>query len=272
MKQDRHHHFIPQVLRKYVQDLPEWSVERSLRYMDQQEINKAVLSVPFVPGFETAAEAYDFCRSVNRELAETIASYPERFSGFIAIPFPYVEECCRIIESDLSLPGMEGIILFSNCKGVYPSSVDHAELFKKLNDYKAHVFLHPAQAPLPEGMDISAVISSVEESNEVGRLAAFLLSEDAFENYDGISWTLGHGGGAFFFLMDRVGMLAYMKGVKPRMGRLLMDLPAGRYRTKEYVQKMLIDLYDSDSPEELASMEPYVNSSQMVFGSNYPFN
>ena len=32
MKKDTHHHFIPNILRKYIDSLPEWSPEKSINF------------------------------------------------------------------------------------------------------------------------------------------------------------------------------------------------------------------------------------------------
>lgn len=272
MDLDIHHHFISRVAKQYLPDLHDWSITDSLKYLDDQGIKKAVLSLSnYDISFNTKEEYIIFCSGVNEELSSIIRKHPDRFEGFGILPFPHIAESIRELVLCLKKYSLKGIILYTNFKSEYPSSRDHKELFSYLNEHKVTVFVHPGTTPLIKGQKYDALSEFIEESQEVARLMSRLLIEQCFEVYPNIDWIMGQGAGAFFFLMDRIGMIPYIRDKKPRIGRIIVDMITKRYRTHEYIKKMRFDLYDSMGIEQLAAMEPYVKEEQHLFGSNFPY-
>ena len=276
MKNDIHHHFIPQALRRYVSDLPEWTEEGSIDFLDRHGLKKACLSLSYHDiTFASEDEYVKFCRDANEELAETVARRPDRFDAFGVLPFPHVEASIAELDRCVEEYGFAGVVLYTNVRGEYPSFRDHEALFAAFNKRKATLFIHPGTAPLINGESYSAVSLDIEIPQDVTRLVCRFLVEDGFERYPDISYVLGHGGGMLPYNYDRIGKLVYMKSaggkLALRVGRLLHDLITKRYKIDEYVQSVTIDLYDSSGPEQLAALEENIDRDAWRFGSNFPY-
>lgn len=275
MNRDYHHHFIPAVLKEYIKDIPEWSVQSSLEYMDANGIEKAVLSLSnYNIDFPSDSEYVEFCKRANDELLTIVRANPYRFEGFAVLPFPQIGESVREIIRCKGL-GFTGFILYTNVAGVYPSALDHADFFKALDESGLPVFVHPASTPSDGGAWEKAYSELIEYPQEVARLLSRWLCEDMFRNYPNLRIILSHGGGVYPFQFPRLGKLPYMKTVgnllKIRWGRIIRDIVRKRTLIEDYTKRMLFDLYDADSPEQRAALAVMAKPDQLVRGSNFPY-
>ena len=275
MTKDYHHHFIPEALKGYAGDLPEWSVRSSLEYMDANGIEKAALSLSdYRLDIPSKGEYVAFCAAVNDELLAIVGENPGRFEGFAALPFPYVPECVGEI-ARRKAQGFAGFTLYTNVNGAYPAAPRHGDLFKALDESGLPVFVHPAATPADGGAWENAYSEFVEYPQEVARLLSRWLCEDVFRAYPDLRVILAHGGGAYPFQYPRLGKLPYMKTVgsllKLRWGRIIRDMKRKRTLIEDYTERMTFDLYDSDSPEQLAALREIAREEQMVLGTNFPY-
>lgn len=275
MKKDTHHHFIPEVLKKYVADLPEWSAEQTLAFLDEKGLDAAVLSLsPFDIDFATKEEYVDFCHKVNLELKFHADRYPGRIEALGILPFPHVDSCIKELRTCVTY-GFSGVVLYTNYKGVYPSSLDHEPLFRELEECRGKVFLHPGTEVGTDGVENGGAVPRIEESYDVSRLISRLFAEDAFERFPGIRYVLGQGGGIFPYQFSRICKLVYFKNsgddLKMRWGRIIGDLVSRKIRVLDYLNRIEIDLFDFDRPEQLAALRANVPEKNWLYGSNYPF-
>ncbi len=275
MIKDYHHHFIPEILKNYVADLPEWSIESSLQYMDENGIEAACLSLSdYNEVFQSGKKYTGLCRAMNEELLTIVEKYPQRFEGFAVIPFPNVFGCLSEINR-CKKHGISGFTLYTNVGGVYPSAPDHEEIFTAIEKTELPIFIHPASTPLNGNTWESAFSDFIEYPQEVARLVSRWLAEDVFRRYPSLKVILSHGGGLFPFQFARLGKLPYMRTVgsimKVRWGRIIKDTKRKRTVIEDYADRMLFDLYDADSPEQLAALRAVVKEKQLVRGSNFPY-
>jgi predicted TIM-barrel fold metal-dependent hydrolase len=276
MKRDIHHHFVPEIIKQYVDDLPEWNVGKSLAYLKQQGTDKASLSLSnYDISFATEAEYIRFCSEVNRELSEIIKANPEKFDAYGVLPFPHIKESIEELYRCLDVYGFSGITLYTNYSGIYPSFREHEELFAVFNQRGVKLFIHPASTPPINGEKYDSISDFIEYPQEVTRLVSRFLVEEGFEKYPNISYILSHGGGTLAYLFDRIGKIPYLKcskGVlKLRWGRLIGDLKKKRNRILEYMESMEFDLCGFAGPEQLAALETNIARERCHFGSNYPY-
>lgn len=272
MKRDIHHHFIPEIVKKYVDDLPEWNAEKSLDYLKQQGIEKANLSLSnYDISFASEAEYIHFCSQVNRELNDIIKNYPDYFDAFGVLPFPYINESIEELYRCLDEYGFSGVTLYTNYEGIYPSFSKHNELFSIFNKRGVKLFIHPASTPPINGKEYDAISGFIEYPQDITRLVSRFLVEEGFEKYPDIRYVLSHGAGTFTYLIDRIGKIPYAKNMKPRWVRLIGDLIKKRNRILEYMESMEFDLYGFSGTEQLAALETNVKKERCFYGSNYPY-
>jgi predicted TIM-barrel fold metal-dependent hydrolase len=276
MKTDIHHHFVPEIVKQYVPDAPEWSVESSLAYLRQQGMDTASLSLSnYDISFATEAEYIRFCSEVNRELDTIVKAHPEKFDAFGVLPLPYRDASLAELDRCLDTYGFSGITLYTNYGHVYPSFQEHRELFSAFDKRGVTLFIHPATTPPINGEKYDAISDAIEYPQEVTRLVARFMVEEGFADYPNISYILSHGGGTLAYLFDRIGKLPYIKcprgALKLRWGRLIVDLKKKRNRILEYMQAMEFDLCDFTGAEQLAALKTNVAEERCRFGSNFPY-
>jgi len=56
---------------------------------------------------------------VNELSAALIQERPDRFGGFAALPLPDVDGALRALEYALDVLKLDGVVLFSNARGIY---------------------------------------------------------------------------------------------------------------------------------------------------------
>src|SRR5258708_22658130 len=150
---DVHHHILPAVFCSATNDarnpvggiLPApWSKESTLSYMDEAEIDVAITSIS-TPGVHMGddAAARDLARQVNELSAGLIREHPTRFGGYAALPLPDVDGALRELEYSLDVLKLDGVVLFSNARGIYLSDARFKPVFDELERRAAVVFVHP---------------------------------------------------------------------------------------------------------------------------------
>src|SRR5271163_140110 len=153
---DVHHHFRPDFFLRAINDLdnpvggiapPPWSKESMLSYMDDAGTNAAVISIS-TPGVHMGddAAARDLARRVNEFAAELINGRPDRFGGFAALPLPDVDGALRSLEYGLDVLKLDGVVLFSNARGIYLGDKRFRPLFDELERRGSVVFVHPTSS------------------------------------------------------------------------------------------------------------------------------
>ena len=148
---DVHHHILPDVFWRATNDAHNpvggispapWSKESTLSYMDDAETNVAITSIS-TPGVHMGddAAARDLARRVNEISAELIKQRPDRFGGFAALPLPDVDGALRALEYGLDVLKLDGVVLFSNARGIYLGDTRFRPLFDELERRAAVVFV-----------------------------------------------------------------------------------------------------------------------------------
>src|SRR5471030_3004591 len=156
---DVHHHILPDIFWRATNDLHNpvggilpapWSKESTLSFMDDAGIDVAVTSIS-TPGVHMGddAAARDLARRVNELSADLIRQRPDRFGGFAALPLPDVDGALRELEYSLDVLKLDGVVLFSNARGIYLGDARFQPLFAELERRRAVVFVHPTSSPDP---------------------------------------------------------------------------------------------------------------------------
>jgi Amidohydrolase len=81
--------------------------------------------------------------------AKSCQECPDRFGGFAALPLPDVDGALRKLEYGLDVLKLDGVVLFSNARGIYLGDARYRPLFAELERRAAVVFVHPTASPAP---------------------------------------------------------------------------------------------------------------------------
>lgn len=283
--------------------LPKWNLESALEVMNVHDIAIAVVSIS-APGvyFGSAGNplgfARDLARRTNEICADLIASQPTRFGAFATLPLPHVDLALGELSYVFDQLNLDGVILMSNYDGYYLGDPKFEPLHVELNRRRAVVFIHPSTPPGLDQSHVGLPEAMLDVCFDTTRTAFSLVVNGVMKRYPDISFILAHAGGAVPYLAARVGMtatlLANTHGIGPAIGDAagylarifpglkgsMPDLLKYYINFKQnvlpdgpefYLKRFYYDTALSASPHVFASLLSLVDSSRIVFGSDYIF-
>ena len=269
---DVHHHIVP---REYVEVLagigvtssggvafPEWSAESTIARMDRNGVATAMASIS-APGvyFGDAAFARDLARRCNELLARLVSDHPGRFGAFAVLPLPDVDGALNELDHALGALGLDGVGLLTSVGDQYLGDPAFEPLVEELNRRKTVVYTHPN---IPPGSDVPKLAwppPLVEFVFDTTRAAANLILSGTLERYPDIPWILSHAGGAAPYIAGRIALAENV----PLFNKIA---PKG---VIAYLQGLYYDTALSATPYALPCLRELVDSSHILFGSDYPF-
>src|SRR5271156_279144 len=269
---DVHHHILPDVFWRATNDAhnpvggiapARWSKESTLSYMDDAGINVAITSIS-TPGVHMGndAAAGDLARRVNEISAELIEEHPDRFGGFAALPLPDVDGALRALEYGLDVLKLDGVVLFSNARGVYLGDKRFRPLFDELERRKAVVFVHPTASPDPSAHSLGLPDSLIDFTADTTRAVAQLHYGNTFARTPNVKYIFSHAGGTIPYLATRFGIVDEMNVI-----------PGAEVRgtAADTLRRLYWDTALSWHPANLRMLRSVVGMSQVLFGSDYPY-
>lgn len=259
---DVHHHIMPP---EYISALssvnintsakvqfPKWDVDRSLAFMERQNIAAAVLSIS-APGihFGDNEFAQKLARKCNVFSAGIISKHPERIGAFAVLPIPDMNTSLSELEYSLDTLGLDGVGLLSNYHGKFLGDPIFVDLFSELNRRKTVVFVHPNTLPeemLPKTKVSPAIMEFVFDTT---RVIANLIYSRTLRKFPEIQFIFPHAGGTVPYLAYRISM--------------------GQKSVIKQLKRLYYDIALSATPYALSSLQTLVDSSHILFGSDFPF-
>jgi predicted TIM-barrel fold metal-dependent hydrolase len=272
---DVHHHFFSQkLLGDMIERLPnpgpmrEYTPQRSLEAMDRAGIATAMLSGTTVP--EDAARV---ARLMNEYGATLRSDHPGRFGLFAVLPLPDVDTSLREIEYAFETLKADGVAVLTSYENHWLGESMFQPVFDELNRRHAIVFAHPTVAPCCQNLIPGARPESVEFNTDTSRAIWSLLNDLDFPTgatrpsmatrYSNVTFVWSHAGGSLLGLIGRfLGSAASAENLakSPAPGSRLYHL-----------RRFYYDTAGSANPIEMQALKALVGSSQILFGSDFPF-
>jgi len=274
---DIHHHILPPEYLSALEGIgfdvnrfPEWTPEKSLEFMDKNNIATAITSIS-TPGvyFKDASFSRDLARRCNEYAAGLINDHPDRFGAFAVLPLPDVEGAMLELEYAMDTLKLDGITLFSNVDGQYPSGPNYREFFAELNRRKLKVFVHPNERPGLKEETGGAFNPFVEYPIDIGRVVARWLHDKTLDRNPDIRFILAHAGGNVPFMAERMSKLPYVNGTKPRILKIIAYVVTKRNEGRELCQHLYYDTSATANNFALRSLQELVEPAHILFGSNF---
>ncbi len=269
---DIHHHMLPDFFWQATNDgghpvggiaPPPWSRASTLSFLDDAGIDVAVTSVS-TPGVHTGddAAARALARRCNELAAELIRDCPDRFGGFACLPLPDVDGALAELAYALDELRLDGVVLFSNARGVYLGDPRFAPLFEELQRRRAVVFVHPNPSPDPAAHALGLPDSLIDYPADTTRAIARLHYSSTFARTPDVRYVFSHAGGTVPYLAGRFGIVDEM-GVIP--GAEACATAAETFR------RLYWDTALSWGAPVLRMLRDVAGIDRVVFGSDYPY-
>src|ERR1700726_2664930 len=264
---DVHHHYVPpsqgEAMAKHGGQAPKWTVQSSLADMEKAGVTTAVLSLA-PPGvwFGDVEEGRSLARACNEYGAQLRKDNPGRFGLFAAIPLPDTEGSLREIAYALDVLKADGMGLFTSYGDKWPGDMAYARVFVELNRRKAVVFIHPAAPSCCSHLMPGIAASTVEFLFDTSRAIISLLVNGTFSNFSGIRFIFCHAGGTMPMVAART--KAFIERHKDIADRIPNGVPSE-------LRKLYYDVANSINPSSMAALMNLVPTSQLLFGSDFPY-
>jgi len=264
---DLHHHMLPAFymdLRRKVPnigDMPTWSPEKSLDDMEKNGVSTAMLSLA-VSGvtFDAGESGRSLARKSNDFGAQLVADHPAKFGLLAALPLPDPQGSLSEIEYALDTLHADGIALLSSYGDKWLGDPTYAPVFEELHRRKAVVFVHPSAPQCCSNLLPHVPVVTTEFLFDTTRSIDSLLVNGTFSRFSNVRFIFSHGGGTIAAVAHRIARL-FPKELAPQAPNgVLYELKRQYY-----------DTASASSPPALSALMNLVPSSQIVFGSDFPF-
>ncbi len=209
---------------------------------------------------ETPARAVPLARAVNDSLAEIKREHSDRFTALATLPLNDPAASVEELERAMSELGFPGAMLFGNVNGTALADQRFWPLYERAAELGAVLFIHPTYPTGVEAMKEYWMMPLLGFTFDTTLAAAMLVFSGVVDRFPGISWVLGHLGGAIPYLAERLdrGYEAY-----PDCRTRLQRPPSEVLKTFYY------DTVNFD-PAALRLAIDFAGDGQILAGSDYP--
>jgi len=268
---DTHHHILPDFFFQATNETdhpvggiapPPWSRPSALSFLDDAGIDVAITSIS-TPGVHTGddAAASVLARRCNELAAELIRDRPDRFAGFACLPLPDVDGALAELAYALDDLRLDGVVLFSNARGVYLGDTRLTPLFEELQHRAAVVFVHPNPSPDPSAHALGLPDTLIDFTADTTRAIAQLHYTNTFARTPDIKYIFAHAGGTIPYLAGRFAIIDEMRAIPGAEARAT---------AAETFRRLYWDTAASWGDPVLHMLRDVVGIDPVVFGTDYP--
>lgn len=245
--------------------LPGWDPAAAVAMMDEVGIAAAALSLssPGVDFVTDPAERLALTRAVNEDGAAAVAAHPGRFGLLASLPLPGPDAALTELARAFDDLGADGIGLHTHYDDVYLGDPRLEPVMAALHDRGAVVAIHPTSPCGWEQTSFGRPRPMVEFLFDTTRAVVNLALSGVLDRYPAIRWVVPHAGAALPVMADRVARFAPVISPAPD-GQAPPDVLGG-------LARLHYDLAGVPLPRALPALLSLVPSSQLVYGSDYPF-
>ena len=244
--------------------LPVWNVKAHLRFMEEANIEYAVLSMPAPqPFYDNMEENHKIIRKINELTAKTKADYPDKFKFCATLPLPDVEAAIDEAIYALDVLGANGIKLATNSRGQYIGDAELDPLMQVLNERNAVVIIHPHRpTPYPKEIIKVAPLALYEYPAETTRGVVNMIVRNVLVRYPNIKVVVPHCGSFLPMAIPR------MKAIHPVMlaNRLMEPID-----WEGNLSKLYYDLAGGATKEVMKMLLTITSPDHIMYGSDFPY-
>lgn len=285
---DVHHHFaspgykmmLAEAKRQGWDTFQPYDPKQDIEAMDRGGVATAFLSVS-TPGLWAGDEftvdrdrAIALARDMNEYGARLVRDYRGRFGLFAALPLPDIDASLREIRYAFDTLKADGVGLLTSYGNHWLGERIFEPVFEELNRRGAVVYVHPTDAPCCHNLananpatfewlaDTARAIMSMVAGTPGAVSGRGNAEQSAATRYANCKFIWSHAGGALIGVASRVvGAVSEkdLSGTPPVNSRLY------------HIRRFFYDTAGSANPILMQGIAKLAGTSQIVFGTDYPF-
>jgi predicted TIM-barrel fold metal-dependent hydrolase len=242
-----------------------YSPSRNLEEMEKAGITTAMLS-PTAPAvwFGDVEEARRAARELNEyAAAKMVGEYKGRFGLFATLPMPDVDGTLAEIAYAYDTLKVDGVAFLTSYDNVWLGDKKFDPIFDELNRRNAVVYTHPLEASCCKNPIPGVTAQTLEYPTDTTRIIMNLIVSNTATRCPNIKFIFSHAGGTLVSIAQRfLGNQVTADG--------LSKTPDANSRLY-HVRRFYYDTAGSANPVQMQSLKLLVPSSQIVFGTDFPF-
>lgn len=221
----------------------------------------------------------ELARFANEAFYELCQKYPEKFPSFVAVlPLDDMDKACREAEYAISQLGAVGAQIFTNQNGRAIDGEDFYQLYDKLNELDAVLWVHPqrtANQPYyrDEQLEKYELWWTMMWPIETTMAASRLVYSGIFQRCPDLRIVLHHAGGMLPLEEGRLenGLKLYSTRTAPDQQQLVESPVKDKIQIDEF-RKFYADCATFGSRAAIECAINLFGVSNMVFASDMPFD
>jgi aminocarboxymuconate-semialdehyde decarboxylase len=239
-------------------------VEARLADMSAMGVDVQVLSPSPTQYYYWAEEdlARELVRVQNEHIAELCARHPQHFVGLGTAALQFPELAAQQLEHAMRQLGLKGIEISTSVNGEELDAARLLPFWNKAEELGAVVFIHPFGTTLGDRVSTHYLNNIIGQPLETTIALSRLIFGGVLDRYPRLKIVAAHGGG---YLPSYCGRANHGHAVRP-------EAKSGAQRKPvEYLRRMWFDTLVYE-PEAVRHLIDIVGASQLVVGSDYPFD
>jgi len=239
------------------------SVAERLAAMDAQGVDRQWVSASPNHFYPWAPEglAVWIASEANRLIAAHIAQAPDRLTGLGLVPLQHPARMLECLDDAVLGRGLAGVEISSFAGDVELSDERLEPFWARAEELGAVVFLHPFGCSLDERLDRFYLANTVGQPAENAVALSHLIFAGVLDRHPDLKIVAAHGGG---YLPTAIGRSDRAWKVRPEARRC-------EHAPSTYLRKIWFDTVVHD-PHALRTLVEVAGGSQVVLGSDYPFD
>ena len=269
---DTHHHMLPEFFFEATNEAGKpvgglhpqaWSVENSLAFMDEAQIDVAIVSTS-TPGVQLSDRqaSRDLARRCNELAASMMAEHPRRFGAFATLPMPHPDDALEEMAFALDVLRLDGVVLFSNSAGIYLGDARMRPLFDELQRRKAVVYIHPNPSPDAVAHLLGLTDNLIDFPGDTTRAVAGMHYNGVFAATPDVRYIFSHAGGTIPYLAGRFAIVDEMK---------IMGDSSKTGTAAETFSRLYWDTALAWSDPVLHTLRRFGGMEKVLFGTDFPY-
>jgi aminocarboxymuconate-semialdehyde decarboxylase len=205
--------------------------------------------------------ARDIVRLQNEKIAALCEQHPTRLAGLGAIALQHPDLCIEQLTHAVKVLGFKGVEISTSVCEQELSDPKFARFWAKAEELGCVVFIHPFGTSLGARLNRHYLSNIIGQPIETTIALSYLIFGGTLDRHPGLKIVAAHGGG---YLPTYIGRSNHGNQVRPEAGGIQLK-PA------DYLKRIWFDsiVYE---PQELRRLIDAVGASQVVLGTDYPFD
>jgi aminocarboxymuconate-semialdehyde decarboxylase len=247
---------------------PSWyrqlvDTQSRLATMDRQGIDVQVVSIAPNEFHYWADESTSstIVETINASIAATTAEHPDRLLGLATLSMQFPELAADQLRRAVGELGLRGAIIGASVVGRDYSDDRFEPVWAEAEARGATLFIHPWGCSLGERLARAYLFNTVGNPTETTLALSHLIFGGVLDRHPDLKVCAAHGGG----------YLPAYAGRTDHAWRQRTDVQTCVHPPSSYLRRMWFDTIVHD-PRQLRHLVEVVGASQVVVGTDYPFD